>query len=51
MPGGAFAFATMAILLGLVYGWVAKKSGSIRWTTIAHILVDFMGLAGLSFLG
>lgn len=51
MPGGAFAFATMAIFLGLVFGWVAKKTGSIRWTTAAHILVDFVGLAGLSFLG
>jgi membrane protease YdiL (CAAX protease family) len=51
MPGGAFAFATMSIFLGLVYGWVAKKSGSIRWITISHILTDFMGLAGLVFLG
>jgi membrane protease YdiL (CAAX protease family) len=51
MPGGAFGFATMAIFLGLVFGWIAKKTGSIRWTTLAHILTDFMGLAGLSFLG
>ena len=51
MPGGAFAFATIPIFLGLVFGWVAKKTGSIRWTTVSHILTDFMGLAGLAFLG
>ncbi|MFQ5593045.1 MAG: CPBP family intramembrane glutamic endopeptidase, partial [Anaerolineae bacterium] len=51
MPGGAFAFATMSIFLGLVFGWVAKQTGSIRWTTTAHILTDFMGLAGLAFVG
>jgi membrane protease YdiL (CAAX protease family) len=51
MPGGAFTFATMSIGMGLTFGWVAKKTGSIRWTTIAHILTDFMGLAGLVFIG
>jgi len=51
MPGGPFAFATMSIFMGLVFGWVAKKTGSIRWTTVAHILTDFMGLAGLAFVG
>jgi membrane protease YdiL (CAAX protease family) len=51
MPGGAFAFASVAIFMGLVFGWVAKKTGSIRWTTISHILTDFMGLAGFAFLG
>jgi uncharacterized protein len=51
MPGGAFAFATMSIFMGLTFGWVAKKTNSIRWTTIAHILTDFMGLAGFAFIG
>ena len=50
MPGGAFAFATMSIFMGLTFGWVANKSNSIRWTTLAHILTDFMGLAGFAFI-
>ncbi len=51
MPGGALAFATMSIFMGLTFGWVAKKTNSIRWTTFAHILTDFMGLAGFAFIG
>lgn len=51
MPSGPVAFATMSIFMGLVFGWVAKKTGSIRWTTVAHILADFMGLAGFAFVG
>jgi len=51
MPGGSVAFATMSIFLGLVYGGVAKNTNSIRWTTVSHILTDFMGLAGLAFVG
>jgi len=51
MPGGAFAFATLSIFMGLTFGWVSKKANSIRYTTIAHILTDFMGLAGLAFMG
>lgn len=48
--GGALPFAIMAIFLGLAFGWVAMKSGSIRWPVVAHILLDFAGLAGFSFL-
>lgn len=50
MPGGTIAFALTSISLGLVWGWVAKITGSIRWTVIAHILLNFAGLAGRSFL-
>jgi membrane protease YdiL (CAAX protease family) len=51
MPGGAFGFSTMSIFMGLTFGWVAKKTSSLRWTTFAHILTDFMGLAGFAFIG
>lgn len=51
MPGGTFAFATVSIFMGLTFGWVSKKTNSIRYTAIAHILTDFMGLAGLAFIG
>jgi uncharacterized protein len=37
----AFWFGTAFI--GLVFGWVAFRSGSIRWTTLAHVLVNAMG--------
>ena len=50
MPGGAIAFALMSIPLGLVWGWVAWTTGSIRWTVVAHILLNFAGLAGRSFV-
>lgn len=48
--GGVWRFALMAILLGLAFGWVAMRSGSIRSPVAAHILLDFAGLAGFSFL-
>ncbi len=51
MPGGPIAFATISIFMGLVFGWVVKKTGSIRYVTIAHIFTDLMGLAGLAFVG
>jgi len=47
--GGVLGFALMSILLGLVWGWVAWTTGSIRWTVVAHILLNFGGLAGRSF--
>ena len=50
MSGGPLAFALMSISLGLVWGWVAKTTGSIRWTVIAHILLNFAGLTGRWFV-
>jgi membrane protease YdiL (CAAX protease family) len=50
MPGGAIAFALMSVALGLVWGWVAKTTGSIRWVVVAHILLNFAGLPARSFL-
>jgi uncharacterized protein len=38
---GAFWFGVGFI--GLVFGWVAYRTASIRWTTFAHILVNAMG--------
>lgn len=50
MPGGAIAFAFMSIFLGLTWDWVAKTSGSIQYTVIAHFLLNFAGMAGNSFI-
>ena len=45
-PGGAAAFILVSGVLGLVWGWLARSSRSIRWTTAAHVLFDFSGLGG-----
>jgi hypothetical protein len=49
-PGGAVGFALMSILLGLAWGWVARTSGSIRWTAVAHVLLNFAVPAGRWFI-
>ena len=45
-----FGFAAMSIILGLVWGWVARTSGSVRWTILAHILLNFASPAGGWFI-
>jgi membrane protease YdiL (CAAX protease family) len=45
-PGGAVAFVGVATLFGLCLGWVAYRTGSIRWPVISHVLLDFAGLGG-----
>jgi uncharacterized protein len=35
-----------ALYIGLVYGYIALRTQSVRWTTVAHILVN---LAGVNF--
>jgi len=51
MPGGSLSLAGSAVILGLIWGWVTWRSGSIRWTTLSHILMDFSGLGGRIYLG
>jgi membrane protease YdiL (CAAX protease family) len=35
-----------------VYGWVAQRTGTIRYTIVAHIVLNAMGLTfALSLLG
>ena len=43
-PGGTPSFVGTAALSGLQWGWVAWRTGSIRWTTVSHVLFDFSGL-------
>jgi membrane protease YdiL (CAAX protease family) len=45
-PGGAASFIFVSGVIGLLWGWLARHSGSIRWTIAAHILFDFSGLGG-----
>ena len=49
MRGGTKAFLAGALFIGLGHGWVAWRTGSIRWTTLTHILTDFLGLGGLIY--
>ena len=51
MPGGRWAFAATAVFMGLTYGWVARRTGSIRWTVVSHMVTDFFGLGGVELLG
>ena len=51
MPGGAGGFVAGALLLGLCWGWVAWRTGSIRWTVVSHILLDLSGLGALKYFG
>jgi membrane protease YdiL (CAAX protease family) len=49
-PGGAMAFIAVAGIVGLLWGWLARNTRSIRWTAAAHILFDFSGLGGRFYL-
>ncbi len=51
MPGGAASFIVGAFVLGLYWGWVAWRTGSIRWTVISHMLLDLSGLGALKYFG
>ncbi len=50
-PGGALSFVFVASLWGLLYGWVAQRTGSIRWTTLSHCLLDLSGLGATIYFG
>jgi membrane protease YdiL (CAAX protease family) len=45
-PGGMVSLVVVAGMIGLMWGWVAFRTRSIRWTTLSHILLDFSGLGG-----
>jgi uncharacterized protein len=49
MPGGIYSFLFYALVLGLAYAYVARKTGSIRWTTLSHVIHDSFGLGALAY--
>ena len=49
LPGGAASFVLYAVLLGLAYAYYARKTGSIRWCTVAHCLHDMLGLGAFAY--
>jgi membrane protease YdiL (CAAX protease family) len=50
-PGGAALFVLVSLLFGLTWSWVAWRTGSIRWTTLSHVLLHFSGLGALFYFG
>lgn len=43
----AVVFMAAALGIGLVYNWVAWRTRSIRWTTLAHVLTNLSGIGTL----
>jgi membrane protease YdiL (CAAX protease family) len=41
---GKAALVAQVCFLGLLWAWVANTTGSILWTALAHILIDFSAL-------
>jgi len=50
-PGGSVSLVAVSLALGLVWGFVARRTRSIRWTVIAHVLFDFSGLGARLYTG
>jgi hypothetical protein len=49
-PGGTTSFVAISAVFGLLWGAVAARTGSIRWTIISHALTDFSGLGARIYL-
>ena len=47
MLGGIASFLFYALLLGLDWGLVAWRTGSIKWVVAGHCIEDSLGLSGL----
>jgi len=49
---GPLVYVLSASALGLSWGWVAWRTGSLRWVSISHVLTDASGVGnGGFFLG
>jgi uncharacterized protein len=49
MPGGAYSFVFYAVILGVSYALAARRTQSIAWCTLAHIIHDVLGLGALAY--
>ena len=47
-PGGGLAFVGDSFVLGLSYVYPARRTRSIRWSTVSHCGHDALGLGGLA---
>ena len=50
VPGGTVAVVASAFVLGLIYGFAAWRSGSIRWTIVSHVLMNAFGIGVVIYL-
>ena len=49
-PGASpLGFAIGSIVMGMCWGWVAWRTGSLRWTTLSHVFTDGSGLRNAAF--
>ena len=48
--GSTTVLVAAAAYLGLVYGWIAQRTGTIRYTFVAHFLLNAMGLGFATLL-
>jgi membrane protease YdiL (CAAX protease family) len=49
---GAGTYVASATALGLSWGWIAWRTGSLRWVSASHVITDGSGLRNaLFFLG
>ena len=45
-------YVVAATSLGLSWGWVAWRTGSLRWVSVSHVFTDGSGIRNaLFFLG
>jgi membrane protease YdiL (CAAX protease family) len=43
-PFASQLVVAVALPVGLIFGWVAWRTGSIRWTVLSHVLMNLSGL-------
>jgi membrane protease YdiL (CAAX protease family) len=48
-PLGPIAYVVSATALGLSWGWVAWRTGSVRWVTLSHVITDASGIRNALF--
>jgi membrane protease YdiL (CAAX protease family) len=46
---GAFPYVLASGILGLCWGWVAWRTGSVRWSWLSHIVTDSSGVRNVLF--
>jgi membrane protease YdiL (CAAX protease family) len=46
---GSLMYVVSASALGLSWGWVAWRTGSLRWVAVSHVLTDGSGLRNAVF--
>jgi membrane protease YdiL (CAAX protease family) len=49
-PIGGYLAGFLFYWIGLIWGWVARRSGGIQWPVVSHILFDFARLGGRVYL-